>query len=84
MKPLLNNLNKQVEEEWALKYLTVVDFRLADIVGLAAVIFSEHRDEWRRLLAIRDRVYEIPEVKKYREMEGAVLDLVPRHSTIPV
>lgn len=38
----------------------------------------------KKLLEIRTRVYDIPEVKVYREKEGSVTALCPKNSTIPM
>lgn len=82
-RPLLAGLEKAIEGEWALKYLTVVDFRLADFIALVVAIYPEEAGSFKQLLTIKERVYNLPEIKKYRESEGAIIALVPRHSTIP-
>ncbi len=68
IKAGLVNLNREVSGPWALgELLTVVDFRLADFIGLLVAIYPEESDLMKKLLDIRERVYTIPQVQSYRD-----------------
>jgi hypothetical protein len=53
IKPMLINLNKQMKEQWSINYLTVVDFRLADLISVVCAIFPELTEQMKNMLDIR-------------------------------
>lgn len=77
ISPFLECLENQVGQEWSLGYLTVVDFRMADFVQLIYEIFPNVRQNIKKLLNIKQNLYNLPQVKDYRYREGAILDLIP-------
>lgn len=77
ISPFLECLENQVGQEWSLGYLTVVDFRMADFVQLTYEIFPNVRPNIKKLLNIKQNLYNLPQVKDYRYREGAILDLIP-------
>ena len=54
-----------MKENYALGYLTVVDFKLADFVYILVTLFPEESKELKNLQSISRTVYELPQIKKY-------------------
>ena len=64
----LNALEGFVQDNYALGYLTIVDFRLADVVYMVTKVFADQiKGETKRLQQISRNVHELPQVKKYLE-----------------
>ena len=65
VKAKLVDLENNAKENYALGYLTVVDFRLADFIYVISFVFPEETKEFKNLFSISKTVYEIPQIKKY-------------------
>ena len=66
-KDKLNELEKNVKENYTLGYLTIADFKLADFVYIITSLFPEETKELKNLRSISKTLYELPQVKKYLE-----------------
>jgi glutathione S-transferase len=60
------------EKEWALGYLTLADFRIAEAVNYLEGIWPEHFKEFPKLAALRDKFNHLEAVKKYYEGADAI------------
>lgn len=61
----LNQLEAFVQENYALGYLTIADFKLVDFVHVLTELFPEETKDLKKLRSIAATVFEIPQVKKY-------------------
>lgn len=59
-------------KEWALGYLTVVDFKLAEAMEYLQGIWPEHAKEYPDLLNIKEKFNALPEIKAYYQRPDAV------------
>lgn len=59
-------------KEWALGYLTLVDFKLAEAVEYLQGIWPEHVKEFPDLVSLRERFNELPEIKAYYARPDAI------------
>lgn len=67
IKVQLELMEKNIVGETALGYLTIVDFKLAPHLLLLFKIYKDKESQFKKLAALRDHVYGLPEVKKYLE-----------------
>ena len=67
VKDKLQLLEKNIVGDTALGYLTIVDVKLAVLANLLFKVYKGKEAEFKKLAAIRDHVYGLPEVKKYLE-----------------
>jgi len=65
IKPKLELLEKNVVNETALGYLTIVDVKLATLLRLLFAAFKGKEQEYKKLFALRDHIYGLPQVRKY-------------------
>ena len=71
-----------VKENYALGYLTIVDFRLADIVyTITNSLPDQTKDDLKNLRQISKNVHELPQVKKYLETGVKTLLTPAYHKT---
>jgi len=65
VKVKIHLLEDFVQENYALGYLTVVDFRLADLVYAITHLLPDEAKDLKKLQNISKTVYELPQIKKY-------------------
>lgn len=61
----LSQLEEFVQENYALGYLTIADFKLSDFVFVLNTLFAEESKDLKKLQSIATTFYEIPQIKKY-------------------
>jgi len=73
VKDKIHLIESNIVNETALGYLTVVDFKLAATAMVLFKVYKDKEGEFKKLTALRDHVYGLPEVKKYLEKGVSLL-----------
>ena len=84
-KDKLAALENFVQENYAIGYLTIADFKLADFVYVLFNLFPEESKDLKNLKSIQETVYNLPQVKKYLAtgVRNAFPDFMKAKVTLP-
>ncbi len=83
VKTKLEELNRFVgEKDFALGYLTLVDFKLAETAHYFEKLYTDHLSSFATLFRIRKNVEGLPEIKRFYEKGGLAGPFLPSYAQL--
>jgi hypothetical protein len=60
------------EENWCLGYISILDFVIYEMINQISKFLPEKIQCFKKLLNVRNKVYELPEIKAYENSEKSI------------
>lgn len=83
VKTKLEELNHFIgDKEFALGYLTLIDFKIAEMSYYFEKLYSEHTKKFDTILRIRKNVENLPEIKQFYQKGGLASPFLPSYAQL--
>jgi glutathione S-transferase len=83
IKAKIEELNKFIgEKDFTLGYLTLADFKIAEASYYFEKLYTGHEEHFKKLVGIRERVENLPEIRAWYEKGGLKGPFLPQYAKL--